>query len=78
MHKTIYGYSKNALSKAFNDIRAGMAMREASRLYSAPRTTLQERLSGRRSETPRKMGPKTILTKAEELSISNRNNKISF
>jgi hypothetical protein len=67
--RSIYGYSENDLSEVLNNIRAGMAMRGASRLFSVPRLTLQDRLSGRRAESTRKMGPKTILTTSEELSI---------
>jgi hypothetical protein len=67
--RSIYGYSENDMTEALIHIRAGMAMREASRLFSVPRSTLQDRLSGRRPESARKMGPKTVLTTTEELSI---------
>ncbi|XP_026686583.1 uncharacterized protein LOC113471547 [Diaphorina citri] len=65
-----HNYSEESLAKALEDIRGGTkSIREASREYGVPRGTIQDRIHGRVKEGPRKMGPKSILTKDEEDNI---------
>ncbi|KAF2893026.1 hypothetical protein ILUMI_13150 [Ignelater luminosus] len=46
-----------------------MKIREASKKYAVPRSTLQDRLHGRVPEKPRRMGPDTILSTEEEKKL---------
>lgn len=50
-------------------IRNGMKIREASRVFSVPRGTLQDHLHLRVPEAPRKMGADLVLTKDEETAL---------
>lgn len=53
-----FGYTEEALSNALSDIRGNIrSIREACRLYGVPRSTVQDRLSGRVAEQKRKVGP---------------------
>lgn len=62
-------YPPEKLSSAMEAIRNGMPIREASRTFGVPRGTLQDRLHLRVPEGPRKMGPDSILNKAEEAAL---------
>lgn len=65
--RSFHKYTENALNDALNAIRRGdISILGASKKYGVPRATLQDKLSGRAPEGPRKMGPPTILTTAEE------------
>lgn len=68
--RVIHKYKEDALVKALNDIRGNVcSVRAASVKYGVPRTTLHDRLSGRIAEGPRKMGPETVLSNAEEIRL---------
>ncbi|CAH0721510.1 unnamed protein product, partial [Brenthis ino] len=71
LSRPILQYPEDKLTQALDAIRNGMKIREASRLYSVPRGTLQDRLHFRVPEGPRKMGPDSILSKSEETEIAN-------
>lgn len=56
-----FAYSEEALSSALSDIRGNVrSIREACRQYGVPRSTIQDRLSGRVAEQRRKVGPDPI------------------
>lgn len=67
--RPIHQYTEEQLSQAMTAIRNGMKIREASRAFSVPRGTLQDRLHLRVPEVPRKMGPSSILTREEETAL---------
>lgn len=68
--RPIHQYSQEALLNALKAIREEkLCIREASRKFNVPKTTLQDRLSGRIKEGPRKMGPTTVLTTDEEKEL---------
>lgn len=48
-----------------------LGIRAANRMYGVPRGTLQDRIHGRISEGPQKMGPDTIMTPLEEKKLAN-------
>ncbi|KAL0902494.1 hypothetical protein ABMA27_000348 [Loxostege sticticalis] len=52
-----FAYTEEALASALSDIRG---IREACRHYLVPRSTIQDRLSGRVAEQKRKVGPDPI------------------
>lgn len=63
----IHKYSEQSLQDALCEIRTGgMSILGASVKYGVPRSTIQDRIHGRILEGPRRMGPPTILTIAEE------------
>ncbi|KAG8184345.1 hypothetical protein JTE90_006748 [Oedothorax gibbosus] len=69
--RKIHQYSEAALEEALHEIRQGLStIRAASRKFGVPRGTLQDRIHGRVSEGPQKMGPDAVLTLAEEKSWS--------
>lgn len=56
-----FAYSEEALKSALSDIRGNIrSIREACRLYQVPRSTVQDRLSGRVADQKRKVGPDPI------------------
>lgn len=67
--RPIHQYKEEQLTQAMAAIRNGMKIREASRVFSVPRGTLQDRLHLRVPEMPRKMGPDSVLTKEEETAL---------
>ncbi|KAG8191101.1 hypothetical protein JTE90_008413 [Oedothorax gibbosus] len=68
--RKIHQYSEAALEEALHEIRQGLStIRAASRKFGVPRGTLQDRIHGRVSEGPRKMGPDAVLTLAEEKKL---------
>lgn len=64
--RKFHQYSEENIDKALNSIRNGATIREACRNYSVPRTTVQDRLSGRTLSKPRQMGPDPYLSIANE------------
>ncbi|CAB3222405.1 unnamed protein product [Arctia plantaginis] len=68
--RTIHQYKEEQLSQAMAAMRNGMKIREASRVFSVPRGTLQDRLHLRVPDLPRKMGPDSVLTKTEETVLT--------
>ncbi|GBP07377.1 hypothetical protein EVAR_69469_1 [Eumeta japonica] len=77
--RLIHKYSEQALQDALNDIReGGTSILGASVKYGVPRSTIQDRLHGRVLEGPRRMGPPTILTHAEEKRLESRKWFTSF
>ncbi|KAG8186213.1 hypothetical protein JTE90_008741 [Oedothorax gibbosus] len=68
--RKIHQYSEAALEEALHEIRQGLStIRAASRKFGVPRGTLQDRIHGRVSEGPRKMGPDAVLTLPEEKKL---------
>ncbi|KAG8199511.1 hypothetical protein JTE90_009358 [Oedothorax gibbosus] len=68
--RKIHQYSEAALEEALHEIRQGLStIRAASRKFGVPRGTLQDRIHGRVSEGPRKMGSDAVLTVAEEIKL---------
>ncbi|XP_072182178.1 uncharacterized protein [Diadema setosum] len=64
-------YSEASLENAMKKVRQGeMSQRQASIQFSIPRSTLYDKLSGRRPEGVNKRGPLPFLTKAEEARIA--------
>lgn len=59
--RPIHQYEEDQLTQAMAAIRNGMKIREASRVFSVPRGTLQDRIHLRVPELPRKMGPDSEL-----------------
>lgn len=68
--RPILQYPEEKLTQALDAIRNGMSIREASRTFSVPRGTLQDRLHLRVPEGPRRMGPESVLNKHEEAEIA--------
>ncbi|KAG8180855.1 hypothetical protein JTE90_023007 [Oedothorax gibbosus] len=64
--RKIHQYSEAALEEAWQELST---IRAASRKFGVPRGTLQDRIHGRVSEGPRKMGPDAVLTLAEEKKL---------
>nr|CAD7267128.1 unnamed protein product [Timema shepardi] len=67
-----HSYSTNALSEALRAINYDkLSVREASRRFGVPRTSIQDRLSGKVSlqDGDHKMGPDPVLSKEEELKL---------
>ncbi|CAH0728469.1 unnamed protein product, partial [Brenthis ino] len=57
-----FQYTEEALAQAVQAIRTeNKSVREACRHYGVPRSTVQNRISGRSKEHPRKVGPEPIL-----------------
>ncbi|CAH0713187.1 unnamed protein product, partial [Brenthis ino] len=57
-----FQYTEEALAQAVQAIRTeNKSVREACRHYGVPRSTVQDRISGRSKEQPRKVGPEPIL-----------------
>ena len=60
--RTHFQYTEEALAKAVQAIRIeNKSIRETCRLFGVPRSTIQDRISGRTKEQPRKVGPEPIL-----------------
>lgn len=60
--RTHFQYTEEALAKAVQAIRIEKkSIRETCRLFGVPRSTIQDRISGRTKEQPRKVGPEPIL-----------------
>ncbi|XP_029642838.1 uncharacterized protein LOC115217325 isoform X1 [Octopus sinensis] len=58
-------YTDETIKAAITAVKAGMTLRKASLHYNIPKSTLADRLSGKRSALPVR-GPKPVLTKDEE------------
>lgn len=67
--RPIHQYPEKSLIAALDAVKNGMAIREASRRFNVPKTTIQDRIHGRIKEGPRKMGPPTILSTQEESEL---------
>lgn len=70
----IHQYLEEALSESLKQIRENnLSVRKASNIYGVPKTTIHDRLSGRISDKPRRMGPTPVLstcwTQAEEKAL---------
>lgn len=71
LKRKLYTYSEESLKQALQLIRGGqISIREASRKFRVPRTTLQDRLSGRCSDILKKTGPQPIMTTEGEKRIA--------
>ncbi|KAJ8929563.1 hypothetical protein NQ314_017726 [Rhamnusium bicolor] len=69
--RKLYKYSEEALARALLEIREGRkGIREASRDFGVPRTTIQDRLKGRAPEKLGKVGPEPVLTIDGEKKIA--------
>ena len=63
-------HDETVLAEAVEAVSSkSMSLRAAARQYKIPRTTLQEKVSGK---TPVKIVPKTVLSVDEELQVVNR------
>ncbi|XP_064641188.1 uncharacterized protein LOC135496014 [Lineus longissimus] len=63
-------YRQETMDLALKKVREeGMAIREASRVYELPRTTLQDKVHNRTPDVG-KPGPKPVLTQAEEEELT--------
>lgn len=67
--RKIHTYSEENLRKALEEVKNGAKIRETCRAYGVPRSTLQDRIKGRVSDKPRKMGPDPFLTLESEKRI---------
>lgn len=66
----MFQYSEQNLKDALRDIKEnGIKVREASRKYMVPKTTIFDRISGRKPEYLKKPGPRPILTTEGEKRI---------
>lgn len=69
--RKLFQYSGEALQAAMKGIREDkMAIREASRIFSVPKSTLHDRLLGKISEKPGKTGPEPLLSVDVEKKIA--------
>ncbi|XP_060592992.1 uncharacterized protein LOC132747590 [Ruditapes philippinarum] len=65
--KKRHQYSPTKLATALAMVKTGaMSKNKASKMYSIPRTTLTDKLSGRTAEGVVRPGPSTVITSAEE------------
>ncbi|XP_045501117.1 uncharacterized protein LOC123698513 [Colias croceus] len=63
-------YARESLQQALKEIRDGqISIREAARKYTIPRCTIQDRLSGRRTDEIKKQGPEPVLGKQGEEKV---------
>lgn len=69
IRRPIHQYTEIALGDALEAIRSGTSIRQASKEYGVPRTTLIDRVHGRVKLGPRRMGPATVLTYEEERKL---------
>lgn len=68
--RCFFKYSEEKLIMALREIRENnLKVREASRLYEVPRSTLQDHLNGKVPKISRKTGPEPLLTNAVETKI---------
>lgn len=58
-------YSEEQMLAALEDVRKGMAVSTASKIYNVPRSTLSDKYHGR-SPVERKMGPESVLSNEDE------------
>lgn len=71
--RKLFVYSEAALQQAINEIKdKKLSIREASRNFAVPRSTIQDRLKGvSKAKLIRKPGPQPILTADGEEKIAN-------
>lgn len=67
--KNIKAYTKQDLETALNKIKGGMSIKKASKVYSIPRGTIQNRVHNRTKQSLTTSGPPSILTRKEEEDI---------
>lgn len=68
--RSFFKYSEEKLILALHEIRENnLKVREASRLYDVPRSTIQDHLKGKVPKISRKTGPEPLLTNAVETKI---------
>lgn len=72
IQRKMFQYCEDDLKKALYEIRENkMKIREASRKFNVPKTTIIDRISGRVPDTLRKPGPPPLLTVEGEERIKN-------
>lgn len=70
LKKKNFTYTTESLQKALKEIRENeIPIREASRKYGIPRCTLEDRLSGRRTDQIKKQGPEPVLGEEGEKKV---------
>lgn len=70
MKRTFHKYSETSLAEALKSIRNGrMGIRQASKVYGVPPTTLHGKVHGKVPDGPRRMGPNTVISANEEKKI---------
>ena len=63
-------YRPEAMAMAIQMVKSGqMSKKLAAKSYGVPKTTLLDKLAGRVPEEPTRVGRKTVLTPAEELTL---------
>ena len=62
-------WSKESMVAALQDVKDGMGVREASRLYNLPYETLRRRVA-EKVDLECRPGPPTVLTKQEETELA--------
>lgn len=68
--RKFYTYSQDSLKEALREIREnGLPIREASKRFGVPRTTIQNRIHGRIKDIARKTDPEPFLTNEGEQKI---------
>lgn len=68
--RKLFSYSEENLKLALHSAREGkMSIRTAAKHFSVPRTTLQDRISGKTTDKLRKTGPQPIMTVEGEKRI---------
>ena len=62
-------WSKESMAAALQDVKDGMGVREASRLYNLPYETLRRRVA-EKVDLECRPGPPTVLTEHEETELA--------
>lgn len=60
--KKFHQYSEEALQKSVESVKAGGNLRSVCRKYGVPKSTVQDRISGKVAKTNTQMGPDPILS----------------
>lgn len=72
------GYTEESLKEAIQESKEKkLSIRKISEIYRIPRSTLQDKLTGKLPEGVAKSGPSTVLTAAEEERIVDWCTKLS-
>lgn len=68
--RSFFKYSEDQLKQALHEIQENsMKIREASRNYGVPRSTLQDYMNGKLPNISRKTGPEPLLSIASEKKV---------